>query len=87
MLALSSNRYIMDYFICPKCEGHGYTAENLMTVLKNEFKFARRCNRCHGQGSLDWIENVVGKPEKSPIHYPLLKMRRRNETETSDTLL
>lgn len=79
----------MDYFICEKCEGHGYGAETVITALKNELKIAVQCDRCHGQGSLDWIENVVGKVKNSSIHYPYLKVRGEgeNETKTSDTLL
>ncbi len=79
----------MEFFICEKCEGHGYSAETLITTLKNKLKVAVQCDRCRGQGSLDWIENVVGKPEKSSIHFSYLKIRgeAENETKTSDTLL
>ncbi len=78
----------MDYFICEKCEGHGYSAETFMTSLKNKLKVAVRCDRCYGQGSLDWIDNVVGKSKNSAIKFPYFKVKgEENESETSDTLL
>lgn len=78
----------MEFFICEKCEGHGYIIERIITKLKNELKFAIRCDCCYGQGSLDWIDNVVGKSKNSAIRFPYFKVRgEENETETSDTLL
>jgi len=34
---------------CPQCDGNGY--DNKGSI----------CNKCIGEGKLDWIENIVGK--------------------------
>ena len=35
--------------ICDKCDGIGYNANDDL------------CSKCHGDGEVDWIENIVGK--------------------------
>ena len=49
---------------CPKCDGKGeipkkspnfFSKSNLMLV----------CNKCLGDGKIDWVENVVGKKVKN----------------------
>jgi len=42
---------------CSKCKGTG-TADN-----NSNGYFDSTCDKCHGRGIVDWIENVVGKPE------------------------
>lgn len=37
---------------CQDCKGCGFIASTI-------------CNTCHGDGKLDWVENVVGKHPKS----------------------
>ncbi len=45
--------------ICPKCNGERFfITENLMAEYKVDVKL---CDRCHGDGKLDWVENAVGK--------------------------
>lgn len=39
--------------ICDKCNG------DLFINIKG---FITLCPMCHGQGQLDWIENITGKP-------------------------
>jgi len=34
---------------CPQCDGNGYDNKGFI------------CNKCIGEGKLDWIENIVGK--------------------------
>ena len=52
--------------ICPKCDGTGNTKGN-------EFRF---CDKCFGEGKLDWVSNVMGKiiPPSSPLNR--LNVRR-----------
>ena len=40
---------------CDKCDGKGY--------LERTISYTITCNKCGGEGKLDWIEMVLGKPE------------------------
>lgn len=41
---------------CSKCEGKGLLQHPYNRILRPSV-----CDKCFGYGSLDWIENVVGK--------------------------
>jgi len=45
--------------ICDECDG------NKSNLVDNFYYF--KCNKCHGTGKLDWIENIVGKRTSNPI--------------------
>jgi len=38
---------------CPECNGKGNK--------ENEYNWSILCQKCHGSGKLDWIENIKGK--------------------------
>jgi len=44
--------------LCDKCDGYGI---DKYFKAKNQFV---HCDKCHGTGKLDWIENIVGKNKK-----------------------
>ncbi len=44
--------------LCPKCKGKGETY-NLHTDWGVKW---RTCDRCWGEGKLDWVEMAMGKP-------------------------
>jgi len=44
--------------ICPKCDGVGET----LPPDKDDHYGVRMCDRCWGDGKLDWIEMAMGKP-------------------------
>jgi len=41
--------------MCSKCNGSGYTQDN------SDFNRYNICNKCYGEGKLDWIDNILGK--------------------------
>ena len=60
--------------ICDTCEGKGiycfyesrhvsirYCDSGQCGTSVNKCKGIQRCSECHGDGKLDWIENIVGK--------------------------
>ena len=51
-----------DEFICDKCNGN----RNIKKVNKNMQSFSIICPKCLGKGSVDWIENIMGK---SPTNF------------------
>jgi len=60
--------------ICPKCNGTGKPSRviNGMSVYTSIYS----CEKCHGEGKLDFVENVVGKKRRhfnfdssSQMHY------------------
>ena len=53
---------------CKKCKGKG------MVTIKGKFRFifstkyhTLKCNVCLGDGKIDWIEKVTGKPKMSTL--------------------
>jgi hypothetical protein len=64
---------------CYKCEGKGlycfyesrhvsihYCDSGQCGTAVNKCKGIQHCSECHGDGKLDWIENIVGKESKKP---------------------
>ena len=47
--------------ICDKCKGTGHPNNNEIDYKQKDFTFLWVCNKCNGEGKLDWIEAVVGK--------------------------
>ena len=54
-----------DEVLCDKCNGLGYLL-NEFRISKNNNKFHKVCPKCLGDGSFDWIENIVGKKDFRP---------------------
>ncbi len=42
--------------ICSKCEGKG---QFFIVVRDDEYKYHTECNKCNGEGKLDWITNIM----------------------------
>jgi len=42
--------------LCDQCEGRGTIPEK-----DDPFMLARMCEKCQGDGKVDWIENIMGK--------------------------
>ncbi|MGD2072518.1 MAG: hypothetical protein PVG65_03420 [Candidatus Thorarchaeota archaeon] len=53
----------MNYFECKDCKGHGFIPFKYITDLGDEIQAEAVCESCHGQGKLDWIENIIGKKD------------------------
>lgn len=51
--------------ICENCNGLGFLL-NDFRISKNNNKFHKICPKCLGDGSFDWIENIVGKKDYRP---------------------
>ena len=49
--------------VCPDCEGKGM--KNVLKDRPAQFSSRRICQKCNGDGKLDWIEMVMGKPPLS----------------------
>jgi len=49
--------------ICPDCIGLGIL--NLDHLPKDVDSWIE-CKLCHGEGKIDWIENIVGKKPRAP---------------------
>ena len=45
-----------EYVICNRCDGTGKKL-----TKHGRFQYSGPCDKCWGEGKLDWIENVVGK--------------------------
>lgn len=50
-------------FNCEECNGTGYESA-LPSPKSPHFKYMVKCKCCHGEGKLDWIENIVGKKDE-----------------------
>ena len=51
---------------CNECNGIGTTLHDPYSI----------CNKCHGTGKLDWIENIVGKLPKPKSILDRINVRR-----------
>jgi len=47
---------------CPKCDGRGKVPKNKSSGLR--FSVQLQCDKCLGDGKIDWIEEAVGKRKK-----------------------
>lgn len=60
--------------LCPKChgsgEGHSWEID--------EFKITPECTHCYGDGKLDWVERVTGKPRRG-FDYEALTAEMANK--------
>jgi hypothetical protein len=59
---------------CDKCDGLGTLKDSVELVAVDNGKIwmtTKMCLRCHGEGKLDWIENVVGKHIVDPMDLQL----------------
>lgn len=45
-------------FTCPDCKGSGINLN-----VPDESLIVEECEKCKGEGKLDWIEKAVGKKE------------------------
>jgi len=54
---------------CKHCDGTGITKNpQKMFDEKGAFRLTTQlCLKCHGEGELDWVENVVGKKSRSDL--------------------
>lgn len=62
--------------LCPKCQANDIVGKGKPTVFG--------CDKCHGKGKLDWIENVVGirQQPRSALDNPNIKKLISNMEET-----
>jgi DnaJ-class molecular chaperone len=59
-------------YLCPKCKGSGLYDNNYKPI--ESFFIAYECMYCKGEGTIDWITNIVGK--KSPYHVRSLTLSK-----------
>ena len=52
--------------ICDECMGSGNQAK---WDRIPDYRITLKCDKCHGEGKLDWIENITGKKEKIKFDY------------------
>jgi len=52
----------MEDYICDRCNGKGYEIE--YDSKGKEVNLQDRCLKCHGDGKLNWIDNIFGKEKK-----------------------
>jgi len=68
--------------ICDKCDGSGYQKKEYEVSMPSPsgkrytLGYSRTCLKCHGKGTLDWIEAVVGKNPNELLHEDLLEFVR-----------
>ncbi len=48
--------------ICDECNGAGKITDRRFVNLESD-PYVKRCPKCHGDGKLDWVENIVGKTD------------------------
>ena len=58
--------------ICTRCEGGGSWPQKFLEEEKAAYY---RCPKCHGDGKLDWIHGVTGKPG-NPWIFDMPKIRK-----------
>lgn len=62
--------------ICPKCKGSGNRAKWDQIP---DYRYTLKCEKCNGDGELDWIEMIVGKKKLDPyIDLPTIKKNIRS---------
>ncbi len=67
---------------CDKCNGTGYQEDEYPVTMNSPsgtsytMGYSRTCLKCHGKGTLDWIEAVVGKNPNELLHDELLEFSR-----------
>jgi len=67
---------------CDKCKGKGVLDERYdlrTTDTGKVWMTTKMCLNCHGEGELDWIENIVGK-NPNEINFQL-KLQAHKTTE------
>jgi DnaJ-class molecular chaperone len=50
---------------CEKCKGKGITVVKLKALNMTLFRKPLTCSECLGDGKIDWIEKVTGKPKRA----------------------
>jgi hypothetical protein len=45
--------------ICSRCNGYKFVIDHNRGTLLTDYRIL--CEKCGGDGKLDWVENVVGK--------------------------
>ena len=44
--------------ICSKCKGHGFLPSTVSSMEEWQYQ----CDKCDGEGKVDWVTNVMGVP-------------------------
>ena len=63
---------------CPKCDGKGRVprCEKAMARFSETYIFLE-CDKCLGEGKIDWIERIVGK--QRPLNHGMLAGLRNDD--------
>lgn len=61
--------------VCDECDGVGLISPDVHTI---SYIYKIDCPKCKGSGKLDWIENLVGKTEKTYIEFDSLSSTNTN---------
>jgi hypothetical protein len=62
--------------ICNKCEGGGTWPQLFMDEYNDDSAQYYICPKCHGNGKLDWIEKICGKPKNPYYNFTLPLVRK-----------
>jgi DnaJ-class molecular chaperone len=49
---------------CPKCNGKGKIFSGKEFYLRRIFNIRLTCDKCLGDGKIDWVEQAIGKQSK-----------------------
>lgn len=70
----------MEKFECDKCKGKGDLGITLQT--ESGHNLVELCDKCDGNGYLDWIENVRGKkPKRFPFQTLMMEIEKEEIKE------
>ena len=55
--------------ICPQCNGTGEPNNNMIKAHEIRYDLVPlHCDKCYGNGKLNWVENIVGKKHKRSLY-------------------
>lgn len=56
--------------ICPECQGKGIKPRKI--DIFNPHDITYKCEKCQGEGKLDWIEQIIGKQPNEKFNESII---------------
>ena len=63
--------------LCPSCNGKGYLGISLTRSKSIGRAKPKPCDKCKGNGKIDWVENITGKKGHFN-HRRIEEVRKKN---------